>query len=326
VHLTSSPVDWYAARAAGIVAYLLLTAVVLVGVGLAGKATVPRLPRFAVTDVHRFGGLLVGSFVALHVATIAIDAFLPFSPAQLAVPFLATYRPLWTGLGIVAAELLLAVAISNRLRTRLPYRAWRRIHYINFVIWIAATIHGIGAGTDSRAPWLLVVYALAIGLVAAIGSIRFAPRLRSLGWRAPAAVGTGVAVLGGVAARAIAPVPRHHRVAPAGLGFRDELVGRISIQPGETEGLVSLAGRGTGGAAVLVRADLLVSSVGATATSLQLEYLPGGQTCLGTVTRTQQAGFDGTCRLPDGSARQVHATWRGVAGTGALTGSITARA
>ena len=326
MHLTSSPVDWYAARAAGIVAYLLLTAVVLVGVGLAGRVTVPRLPRFAVTDVHRFGGLLVGTFVALHVATIAIDAFLPFSPAQLAVPFLSTYRPLWTGLGIVAAELLIAAAISNRLRTRLPYRAWRRIHYVNFVIWIGATIHGIGAGTDSRSAWLIAVYAVAIGSVAAVCSIRFAPRLRSLGWRAPVAAGTGVAVLGALAVLAIAPVPRHHRVVPAGQAFSDQLVGRISIQRGEAEGLVSLAGRGTGATAVLVRADLLVSAVGATATSLQLEYLPGGQTCIGTVTRTQPAGFEGTCRLPDGSARRVHATWGGVAGTGALRGSITARA
>jgi methionine sulfoxide reductase heme-binding subunit len=326
VHLTSSPVDWYAARAAGIVAYLLLTAVVLVGVGLAGRATVPLLPRFAVTEVHRFGSLLVGSFVALHVATIAIDAFLPFSPAQLAVPFLATYRPLWTGLGIVAAELLIAVAISNRLRTRLPYRTWRRIHYVNFAIWVGATIHGIGAGTDSRAPWLVAVYALAIGSVGAVCSIRFAPRLRSLGWRAPAAAGIGVALVGAFAALAIAPVPRHHRVAPAGLGFRDQLVGRISIQRGETEGLVSMAGRGTGGTAVLVRADLLVSTIGATATSLQLEYLPGGQTCVGQVTQTQRAAFDGTCRLPDGSLRHVHAAWGGVAGTGALTGSITASA
>lgn len=326
MHLTSSPVDWYAARAAGIVAYLLLTAVVLVGVGLAGRVAVPLLPRFAVTELHRFGGLLVGTFVALHVATIAIDSFLPFSPAQLAVPLLATYRPLWTGLGIVAAELLIAAAISNRLRTHLPYRAWRRIHYVNFVIWGGATVHGIGAGTDSRAPWLVALYAIAIGSVAAVCAVRFAPRLRALGWRAPAAVGIGVATVGGLAALAIAPVPHHHRVAPAGLGFRDQLVGRISIQRGETEGIISLAGRGTGGAAVLVRADLLVSAVGATDTSLQLEYLPGGQTCVGRVTRTQQAGFDGTCRLPDGSSRRVHATWGGVARTGALTGSITARA
>ena len=79
MHLTSSPIDWYAARAAGIVAYLLLTAVVSVGVGLAGRMNGKGWPRFAVEDVHRFGGILVGTFIAIHVATIAIDSYLPFS-------------------------------------------------------------------------------------------------------------------------------------------------------------------------------------------------------------------------------------------------------
>lgn len=326
LHLTSSPVDWYAARAAGIVAYLLLTAVVVVGIGLAGRSKVPGLPRFAVTDVHRFGGLLAGTFVTLHVATIAIDSFLPFSPLQLAVPFTSGYRPLWTGLGIVAAELLIALAISNRLRARLPYRLWRRLHYVNFLVWLGATVHGIGAGTDSRAAWTISLYAVAVGSVAGACSIRFAPRLRTLGRAAPLALGAALAGVAALGVLAIAPAPTHHRVVPAGRGFSDTLEGRIIIERGAAEGIVSMAGRGRGGTAVLVRADLLVSAEGATDTSLQLEYLPGGQTCTGTVTRTRPAGFDGVCRLPDGSARSVRAEWGNLTGTGALTGTITARA
>src|SRR5256714_13721435 len=71
VHLTSSPVDWYAARAAGIVAYLLLSAVVVLGLTLSGRRRLPRWPRFALEDVHRFAGILTGTFVAIHVPTIA---------------------------------------------------------------------------------------------------------------------------------------------------------------------------------------------------------------------------------------------------------------
>jgi len=36
VHLTSSPAAWYAARAGGVVAYVLVTSVVLLGVWLYG--------------------------------------------------------------------------------------------------------------------------------------------------------------------------------------------------------------------------------------------------------------------------------------------------
>ena len=312
MHLTSSPVDWYAARAAGIVAYLLLTAVVLVGVGLAGKVTVPQLPRFAVTEVHRFGGLLVGAFVALHVATIAIDSFLPFSPAQLAVPFLATYRPFWTGLGIVAAELLIAAAISNRLRTRLPYRAWRRIHYVNFVIWAGATIHGIGAGTDLRAPWL-------------VARLRGRDRLRRGRLRHPlrtpapsARAGARPPRSGSASRRSVASRPsRSPRSPPPPGGARRAGLPRPARRTDQHP-----AGRDRGPRLARgprhrrrrgARASPICSSPrsGRRPTSLQLEYLPGGQTCVGRVTRTQQAGFDGTCRLPDGSSRRVHATWGG---------------
>ena len=102
VHLTSSPIDWYAARAAGIVAYLLLTAVVTLGVAMAGRAPGrrwKRWPMFAVEDVHRAGGLLVGTFIALHVATIAIDRSCRSRSWQLAIPLTSHYRPMWTALG-----------------------------------------------------------------------------------------------------------------------------------------------------------------------------------------------------------------------------------
>src|SRR5512146_2087252 len=153
MHLTSSSVDWYVLRASGIVAYVLLTAAVAVGIGLAGKERLERWPRFAVEDVHRFFGTLVGLFLGVHVLSLAIDAFLPFSVADIVVPFHAPYRPVWTGLGIVGVELLLALAVTNKLRNRIPYRFWRRAHYLNFAVWLAATAHGIGSGTDSGAGW-----------------------------------------------------------------------------------------------------------------------------------------------------------------------------
>ena len=67
VHLTSSPVDWYAARAAGVVAYVLLTVVVSFGLTMSSRRRLERWPRFALEEVHRFGGILVGTFIAIHV-------------------------------------------------------------------------------------------------------------------------------------------------------------------------------------------------------------------------------------------------------------------
>src|SRR5213078_3662064 len=136
------------------------------------KARIKGWPRFAVEDVHRFGGLLLGSFVSLHVVTIAIDSFAGFSLVQLIVPFAASYRPFWTALGVVAAELLLALAVANRYRRRLSYRFWRRTHYLNFAVWGLAFGHGLLSGTDSGSPWASSLYVGSAALVAGLLAYR----------------------------------------------------------------------------------------------------------------------------------------------------------
>jgi sulfoxide reductase heme-binding subunit YedZ len=161
-----SGIDWYAARAAGVVAYALLTSGVLLGVLLAGRARLPRWPAFAVTDVHRFISLLTGVFIAIHIYALLLDRYAHVSIATLLVPGASSYRPFWLALGTIALELLFAVALSNLLRKRLGHMRWRRVHYLTFGVWIAATAHGIGAGTDTSAGWLRALYLVSIGSVA----------------------------------------------------------------------------------------------------------------------------------------------------------------
>ena len=86
------------------------------------------------------------------------------------IPFASSYRSLGLGMGIVATELLLALAIVNRLRDKLSYRFWRRAHYLNFAVWVGSTLHGVYTGTDS----LMLLYAAAITFVAAAVGLRIA--------------------------------------------------------------------------------------------------------------------------------------------------------
>jgi sulfoxide reductase heme-binding subunit YedZ len=304
LHVTSSPIDWYAARAAGIAAYLVLTLVVALGLTMSGKARSSKWPKFAVEDVHRFAGLLVGFFVSLHVLTIAVDSYLPFSPVQILVPLTSRYRPLWTGLGIVAAELLLALALTNRYRRRLPYRVWRRLHYLNFAVWAAATVHGLGSGTDRNAPWLLLLYAASTATVAALVLWRTVrPRGRVL-------LGGAAVAVAAVVLFPSLPAAKPHRRAWNAARFRETLTGQILSQRGVSQAVVSMAGTGSGTQNVLVRADLLTGTQGLEATSLQLEYLPSGAVCRGRVTHVQSFGFSGTCRTDAGARRSVSARWR----------------
>jgi sulfoxide reductase heme-binding subunit YedZ len=316
MHLTSSPAIWYAARASGVAAYLILTLTVAVGISMGGKAQSRRWPRFAVEDVHRFGGLLVGSLIGVHVVTIAADSFLPFSVGQLVIPFTAAYRPLWTGLGICAAEVLVALAITNHYRKRLPYRFWRKAHYANFGAWALASLHGMLAGTDRSAPWLVLLYAVAIGGVAMLLLWRFGGE--ALGSRRVAAV--GLVSLMGLPLLLLGPLQKSPRPWNAAR-ISEQVAGRVIRNGSQVQEIVSFVGDARSPQKLLVRADLLVSPQSLQSTSLQLEYLPSGDICRGRVTQVGFTSFAGSCRLADGRSRTVSASWQptddgpGVVGT-----------
>ncbi len=317
MHLTTSPVDWYAARAAGIAAYVLLTTVVCLGLTMAGRKRLERWPRFALEDVHRFGGLLAGSFIVIHVLTIATDAYLPFSVGAIIVPFLATYRPVFTGLGIVAAELLLALAITNHYRDRLPYRYWRRAHYLNFAVWTAATFHGLGSGTDRSTPWLMAIFAAGVAAVLAATASRF--RRGNLLAGGVAAAGVGLVVL-----LALGPLQFHRRPWNART-FDGTLTGQVLRDVGSTRALVSASANADGSQRAIIRADLLIDPKKLDATSFQLEFLPSGMLCTGRVTKVHSLGFEATCRAQDGTRRYVHADWASSSGN-SFTGRISVHA
>ncbi|MDX6479719.1 MAG: methionine sulfoxide reductase heme-binding subunit [Gaiellaceae bacterium] len=304
VHVSSSPALWYATRASGIAAYVILGVVVCIGLSMGGKARSERWPRFSVEDVHRFGGLLVGALIGTHVVTIALDSFLPFSILDLVVPFVANYRPLWTGLGIAAAELLLALAVTNHYRKRLPYSFWRKAHYANFAVWTLASLHGVMSGTDRGVWWLAVIYGLSIASVLMLLVWRFAHQ---------AVRSAGVAVAGivtGVAVPLVIVGPLYH-AAPIwnATNIRERLTGRVIQNGTNLTQIVSFVGEAKGVQRLIVRADLLVTTRQLRNTSFQLEYLPSGDICRGTVTNIGLADFSGTCRMPNGENRSVKATW-----------------
>jgi sulfoxide reductase heme-binding subunit YedZ len=170
-----SPATWYAARSAGIVAYLLLSASVVVGVSMSSKRKL-EWPRFAVEEMHRFLSILTGVFIVIHVGSLLLDRVVPFSLAQVIVPFSSSYRPLTVGLGVAAADLLAAIAVTNALRRRLPYGFWRRAHYATIAVWLGATGHAFLTGTDRHDLWFLALLgSAALAVVGAFGA-RFSRR------------------------------------------------------------------------------------------------------------------------------------------------------
>ena len=163
--LAAANYTWYAARAGGMLAFALLTASVVAGLMLSSRDRLKHWPRFALEDVHRFLGLLAGSFIVVHGGALLLDSYLPFTLGSLLIPGTAPYRPLSVALGIVGAELLVALAIANHYRKQLGNRFWKRTHYLNFAVWALALVHGLTAGTDTGTPWAATIYVVSASLV-----------------------------------------------------------------------------------------------------------------------------------------------------------------
>lgn len=60
------------------------------------------LQRNHTYNFHEFIFLLAIGFTFIHIAVLTLDHHLPFTLGQILIPFTATYRPFWVGIGVLA--------------------------------------------------------------------------------------------------------------------------------------------------------------------------------------------------------------------------------
>jgi predicted ferric reductase len=174
VGIISSTALWYASRATGVVALVLLTVVVVLGILVNRRGRLPGLPRFATTSLHRSVSLLAVAFVAVHVITAIADPYVTIGIVAAVVPFTSAYKALWIGLGAVSLDMIIALIVTSLARARIGRRTWRAVHWLAYASWPVALAHGLGSGTDLRTGWLLVLTVLSIAAVAGATGWRIA--------------------------------------------------------------------------------------------------------------------------------------------------------
>lgn len=169
---TNSPTLWYLTRAAATVAYALLTATVILGMlrSIARQAS-ERL-SWVVDELHQVAATLTGLFIVIHLLTLLLDPFLPFSLTNLLLPLGEPYRPTAVRVGVLALYVMALVLVSSWIRRRLPYRVWRGVHYFSLLAFALVTAHGFLAGSDKDEPWMRAVYAGATAAVAFLLLVR----------------------------------------------------------------------------------------------------------------------------------------------------------
>ena len=179
---------WYTARITALLSYLALSASTIYGLLLSTKLLDRVAHRPISFTLHQD---LAGIGVALalvHAAVLMIDRSVPYTPFELVVPFAGPYRPLWVGIGQITMGLALLVLLSFYVRKRIGTRSWRTIHYLSFVAFAGATVHGLMAGSDTSAGWVyagyltltvIVVFLTTYRIVLALGSRKDGQRAES---------------------------------------------------------------------------------------------------------------------------------------------------
>lgn len=169
--LSGTHAAWFITRASGIIAYILLWLSTIWGLGVSAKFFDRAIPRAFTYDAHEYISLLALVFVFAHVIVLLFDTFTPFNLAEIVVPFISGYRPVWTGIGILSLYLTLLVTITFYLRKWIGIQTFRAIHLFSFAAYFGVTLHSWFAGTDTNLAfmrWLYLGSALVVVLMTVI--------------------------------------------------------------------------------------------------------------------------------------------------------------
>ena len=179
---------WLTSRAAGIVALILSSVSVCVGLLMGGRLRT-RGPELRVA--HEALTLATLAALAVHGLTLLGDGYLHPSFADVAVPFVSSYETFWTSAGIVAFWALALLGLSYYFRARIGVQRWKRLHRLVALAWVLGLVHSLGEGTDAGQTWFLAMTAIVTVPALVLLCVRWARRAAGAQGAAPqSAVGT----------------------------------------------------------------------------------------------------------------------------------------
>jgi methionine sulfoxide reductase heme-binding subunit len=177
---------WYIARATGILAFILFTIVVSLGLLMTSRAllkwkflTMPQTLK-----LHNTLAILALVLVFIHAGALVFDEVMHLTVAEIFIPFLSNKNfqdisnlgvnvGFAIGLGTVAMYLAIVLVITSVLRGKIfSIKLWRLLHYTSFLAYITFVIHGYFAGSDSKYWWMKAIYIGSVILITSLVSLR----------------------------------------------------------------------------------------------------------------------------------------------------------
>lgn len=154
---------WYISRGSGFVGLSLIWLSMVLGLLVTNKMARfwPGVP--ASFAIHEYVSLLGLAFVVLHGMILMGDQYINFNLFSVLVPFASNYKPFWVGLGQLGFYGFLVLSLSFYIRKQIGQKIWRSLHYLSFITYIFALVHGITSGTDTSLSWAQNYYWFSAG-------------------------------------------------------------------------------------------------------------------------------------------------------------------
>jgi methionine sulfoxide reductase heme-binding subunit len=144
---------WILSRGAGTAALVLAATSISYGLVMAG-----RMKRGGATDRRTYHeALALSTLVAIvfHGLVLLGDPFLHPNLADVTIPFVSSYKTIWTSMGIVAGWMLVAIGLSFYVRDRIGRARYAIIHRLVIVAWALGLVHAFFEGTDAGTAWFI---------------------------------------------------------------------------------------------------------------------------------------------------------------------------
>lgn len=182
----SEKFPWYVARAAGILAFVLLTLTSAYGLVISSRAFISRILGADAYELHRSLSFASLFAIVAHVVAFLFDGFIRMTWVEAIVP----YRFVRDGLvsvsgfdtrlpvafGVVAAYLVVVLILTAEFRAKMPPKLWRIVHYASFAAYPLFVAHGFMSGTDSGELWMRVLYVSSVAFIGTLILVRIVHR------------------------------------------------------------------------------------------------------------------------------------------------------
>lgn len=164
--------EWMIIRGSGIVAFAALSAATIWGLLVSTKMLGRLVKAKPLTWFHESLGIAALVATAVHIGVLSVHEYLDFTWTEILVPGASDWRRGAVSLGVVALYGLVIVVGSFYVKKHIGQTTWRLIHFASLGVFLASLLHGISAGTDTRAPLMIGLYVGSAFVVATLVGIR----------------------------------------------------------------------------------------------------------------------------------------------------------